>query len=75
MKNPDYFVKGRPYLDSLRYVIIENRGTRIVRAPGGQARRRRFPGETTKTIAEQLKKAVPQMVVTTVGSRSATTSS
>ena len=26
-----------------------------------------FPGEMTKTIAEQIKKAVPQMVVTTVG--------
>jgi peptide/nickel transport system substrate-binding protein len=26
-KNPDYFVKGRPYLDGLRYLIIAERGT------------------------------------------------
>ena len=28
VKNPDYFVKGRPYLDGLRYTIIKERGTR-----------------------------------------------
>ena len=28
VKNPDYFVKGRPYLDGLKYVIISERGTR-----------------------------------------------
>ena len=66
VKNPDYFVKGRPYLDSLRYVIIENRGTRISALQTGKLDVS-FPGETTKTIAEQLKKAVPQMVITTVG--------
>jgi peptide/nickel transport system substrate-binding protein len=66
VKNPDYFVKGRPYLDSLRYVIIENRGTRISALQAGKLDVS-FPGETTKTIAEQLKKAVPQMVITTVG--------
>ena len=67
MKNPDYFVKDRPYLDGLQV-------RRHRRA--GHARRRRssrvsstspFPGETTKTAAEQLKKAVPQLVVTPVG--------
>ena len=66
VKNPDYFVKGRPYLDSLRYVIIENRGTRMSALQSGKLDVS-FPGEMTKTIAEQIKKAVPQMVVTTVG--------
>ena len=28
VKNPDYFVKGRPYLDGLKYVVIVERGTR-----------------------------------------------
>jgi peptide/nickel transport system substrate-binding protein len=66
VRNPDYFVKGRPYLDSLRYVIIENRGTRLSAFQAGKLDVS-FPGEMTKTSAEQLKKAVPQMVVTTVG--------
>jgi peptide/nickel transport system substrate-binding protein len=66
VKNPEYFVKGRPYLDTLRYVIIENRGTRISALQAGKLDVS-FPGETTKTTAEQLKKAVPQMVITTVG--------
>ena len=66
VKNTDYFVKGRPYLDSLRYVVIENRGTRVSALQAGKLDVS-FPGEMTKTSAEQIKKAVPQMVVTTVG--------
>src|SRR5499425_2286340 len=66
VKNTDYFVKGRPYLDSLRYVVIENRGTRVSALQAGKLDVS-FPGEMTKTSAEQVKKAVPQMVVTPVG--------
>ncbi len=66
VKNPDYFVKGRPYLDTLRYVVIENRGTRTSALQAGKLDVS-FPGETTKTASEQLKKAVPQLVVTPVG--------
>src|SRR6266576_377628 len=65
VKNPDYFMKGRPYLDSLRYVIIKERGTRVAALQAGQLDVS-FPGETTKTAAEQLKKAVPQLVITPV---------
>jgi len=28
VKNPDYFVKGRPHLDGIRYVVIVERGTK-----------------------------------------------
>ena len=28
VKNPDYFIKGRPYLDGLKYFVILERGTR-----------------------------------------------
>src|SRR2546422_1835189 len=66
VKNPDYFVKGRPYLDTLRYVVIENRGTRISAIQAGKLDVS-FPGEMTKTSSEQLKKAIPQLVVTPVG--------
>jgi len=65
VKNPDYFVKGRPYLDGLRYVIIVERGTRTAALQSGQLDVA-MPGETTKAAAEQLKKAVPQLVVTPV---------
>ena len=28
VRNTDYFIRGRPYLDGIRYVIIQERGTR-----------------------------------------------
>jgi peptide/nickel transport system substrate-binding protein len=65
VKNPDYFVKGRPYLDGLKYIIIAERGTRTAAMQSG-ALDVAFPGETSKTVAEQLKKAVPELVVTPV---------
>jgi peptide/nickel transport system substrate-binding protein len=63
VKNPDYFVKGRPYLDGLKYIVIAERGTRTAALQSGQVDAA-FPGETSKTVAEQLKKAVPELVVT-----------
>jgi peptide/nickel transport system substrate-binding protein len=56
-------VKGRPYLDGLKYIIIAERGTRTAALQSGQVDVA-FPGETSKTVAEQLKKAVPELVVT-----------
>ncbi len=67
VKNPDYFVKGRPYLDGLKYVIISERGTRTAALQAGRLDVA-GPGEITKPIADQLKAAVPQMVITRVGS-------
>jgi peptide/nickel transport system substrate-binding protein len=63
VKNPDYFVKGRPYLAGLKYIVIAERGTRTAALQAGKVDVS-FPGETTKVTAEQLKKAVPQLVVT-----------
>src|ERR1700730_11920695 len=65
VKNPDYFVKGRPYLDGLRYLIIAERGTATAALQAGGVEVA-FPGETPKPIADQLKKAAPQLVVTQV---------
>src|SRR5262245_55818707 len=61
VRNPDYSVKGRPYLDGLKYIVIVERGTRTAAMQAGQLDVA-FPGETSKTTMEQLKKAVPQMV-------------
>src|SRR5215470_17665204 len=66
VKNPDYFIKGRPYLDGLRYQVIRERSTALAAL---QTRRVDvpFPGDTSKTMADQLKRAVPSLVVTQVG--------
>ncbi len=66
VKNPDYWVKGRPYLDGLKYVIIAERGTRTAALQAGKVDIS-FPGDTSKTIAEQLRKTMPQLVVAPVG--------
>jgi peptide/nickel transport system substrate-binding protein len=63
VRNPDYFVKGRPFLDGIRYVIIVERGTRVAALQAGQVDVA-FPGDTTVPIAERLRAAVPQMAFT-----------
>jgi peptide/nickel transport system substrate-binding protein len=60
VKNPDYFVKGRPYLDGLRYVPIKERGTKFAALQAGRLDVS-FPGDETKTIAEQVTKAEPRI--------------
>jgi len=66
VKNPDYFVKGRPYLDGLRYYIIADRGTQKAALQTGRVDVS-FPGDTSKPLGEELKAAVPQLVMTVVG--------
>jgi peptide/nickel transport system substrate-binding protein len=65
VRNNDYFVKGRPYLDGLRYVIIADRGTATAALQAGRVDAT-FPGETSKPLADQLKRAAPNLVMTTV---------
>jgi peptide/nickel transport system substrate-binding protein len=63
VKNPDYFLRGRPYLDGLKYVVIKEPGTRIAALQTGQVEVS-FPNEVSKTNAEQLKATVPNLVIT-----------
>jgi len=63
VKNPDYFVKGRPYLDGLKFVVINEPGTRIAALRTGQVEVS-FPNEVTKTNADQLRAAAPKLVIT-----------
>jgi peptide/nickel transport system substrate-binding protein len=63
VRNPDYFEKGRPYLDGIRYYIITERGTGFAALQSGRIDMP-FPSETTKPIADQLRAAVPQLVIT-----------
>lgn len=64
VRNPDYFVPGRPYLDGITYFVISERGTRYAAIQAGRVDVA-FP-EGPKVIADQVKAAVPQMVVTPV---------
>ncbi len=61
-KNPDYFVKGRPYLNGIRYVIIKDRSTQVAALEGGRLDLGPIGG-WTKTNAETLKQNKPQLVV------------
>jgi peptide/nickel transport system substrate-binding protein len=67
VKNPDYWAKGRPYLDGIRYIIIQERGTRFAALQAGRLDIS-FPGEGTKPLADQLKASGAKLVFTTVGS-------
>jgi peptide/nickel transport system substrate-binding protein len=62
VRNPDYFVTGRPYLDGIRFIVIRERGTRIAALQAGRLDVM-MPQEGTKTAADQLKKGVPGMVI------------
>src|SRR5207253_2416485 len=66
VRNPDYFIKGRPYLEGLKYVVIVERGTRTAALQSG-AVDVSYPGETSKTQAEQLKKAVAKKMMAELG--------
>ncbi len=65
VRNPEYFVPGRPFLDGLRYVIIADRATRAAALQSGRVDVA-FPGEGRKTIVEQLRAAAPKLGVTVV---------
>jgi len=66
VRNPDYFVPNRPYLDGIRYTIIGERGTRMAALQTGRLDAF-VPLDMTKVQAEQLKKAVPSLVVQETG--------
>lgn len=68
VKNDKYFVKDRPYLDGLTYIIIRSRSSRTAALQAGQVDVA-FTGETTQAIYETLKSAVPQMVFQKVGTQ------
>jgi peptide/nickel transport system substrate-binding protein len=61
VKNPDYFVKGRPYLDGLKFVVIRDRSTQIAAV---QSRQLDVAGSGwNRTNAEDAKAGAPKLVV------------
>ena len=66
VRNPDYFVPNRPYLDGIKYLIITERGTRLAALQTGRLDAS-SPLDMTKVTAETVKKAAPQLVVQETG--------
>jgi peptide/nickel transport system substrate-binding protein len=61
VKNPDYFVKGRPYLDGVKWVVIRDRSTQIAALQSGQLD---VAGRGwNKSNAESAKAGAPKLVV------------
>ncbi len=61
-KNPDYFVKGRPYLDGITYAMIRVRAARMAALMAGQVDVT-FPNDGSAGVREDVLAAVPSMVV------------
>jgi peptide/nickel transport system substrate-binding protein len=66
VRNPDYFVPGRPYLDGIRYPIITERGTRLAALQAGQLDVA-IPLEMTKIMAETARQHAPALVTSVTG--------
>jgi peptide/nickel transport system substrate-binding protein len=60
-KNPDYFISGRPYLDGIKFIIIQERSTQIAALQAGQIDL--SPPGWSRVNAEQAKQSVPKLVV------------
>jgi peptide/nickel transport system substrate-binding protein len=61
VRNPDYFVKGRPYLDGVKWVIIKDRSTQIAALQAGQLDA--AGSGWNKANAETAKKGKPELIV------------
>jgi peptide/nickel transport system substrate-binding protein len=58
-RNPDYWKKGRPYLDGIEYVIVPNRSTAILGFTAGQFDMT-WPYSVTVPLLKDVKSQAPQ---------------
>jgi len=69
VRNPDYWKKGKPYLDGIEWKLIENRSTRILAFQAGEFDMT-FPTDVTvpllKDVVAQDPKAICELVPTYV---------
>jgi peptide/nickel transport system substrate-binding protein len=63
-KNPDYWRKGRPYLDGIDYTIIPNRGTALLAFETGQFDMT-WPYDVPVPFLEQVQRQAPQAICET----------
>lgn len=68
-RNPDYWVKGRPYLDGVNVFIVKDANTRVAALRTGKARMgARGTSAFSPSQTETLKKDVPQLQVYPISS-------
>lgn len=60
-RNPDYFVKGRPYLDGIEMRIISNRSTRILAFVAGEFDMT-FSQDVTIPLLKDVKSQAPKAI-------------
>jgi peptide/nickel transport system substrate-binding protein len=60
-KNPDYWKKGRPYLDGIEYTIVRNRSTSVLAFVSGKFDTT-FPTNLTVALVKDIKKQLPKAV-------------
>ncbi|QQS14696.1 MAG: ABC transporter substrate-binding protein [Rhodospirillales bacterium] len=60
-RNPDYWKKGRPYLDAIEYTIIANRSTSVLAFISGRFDMT-FTAELTRPLMRDVKDKVPSAV-------------
>ncbi len=60
-RNPDYWKKGRPYLDGIEFTIIPNRSTAILAFIAGKFDMT-FPLEVTIPLLKDVKSQAPQAI-------------
>jgi len=59
VKNPDYWKKGRPYLDGIEFTIIADRSTRMLAFTAGKFDMT-FPTDVTVPLLKNIRKDAPQ---------------
>ena len=59
VKNPDYWKKGKPYLDGIDYTIIPDRSTRMLSFIAGKFDMT-FPADVTVPLLKNIKRDAPQ---------------
>ena len=60
VRNPDYFKKGRPYLDAIEVKIVENRSTRILAFVAGEFDMT-YRSDITVPLLADLKQQAPKV--------------
>ena len=70
-KNPDYWKKGRPYLDGIEFTIVPNRSTAILSFVSGRFDIT-FPWEVTIPLLNDIKSQVPSAVCTVTSMNNST---
>ena len=60
-RNPDYWKKGRPYLDGIEYTIVSNRSTALLAFEAGKFDLT-FPDEVTIPLLKEVKSQAPAAI-------------